>query len=78
MMIELLTNMIAWTALGGSLLIIVLLVIKASVSLAARASVPKTSPAVVSKERVCRYCGVILGEEHKCKNCGAVERNEQQ
>ena len=54
MMIELLTNMIAWTALGGSLLITVLLVIKASVSLAARASVPKTSPAVVSKERVCK------------------------
>jgi len=77
-MIELLTNMIVWTALGGSLLITVLLVVKVSVSLAARASVPKTSPVVVSKERVCRYCGMVLGEEHKCKNCGAVERNELQ
>ena len=78
MMIELLANMIVWTALGGSLLITILLVVKVSVSLLARASLPKTSPVVVSKERVCRYCGVILGEEHKCQNCGAVERNELQ
>ena len=78
-MLELLTNMIVWTALGGSLLITVLMVVKVSVSLLARASLPKTSPVVVSKERACKYCGqVFLGSEVKCEHCGAVERNEQQ
>lgn len=76
MMIELLTNMITWTALGGSLVIVAIVTVKTIISLAARASVP--SPLVESKERRCAYCGMILGEEHKCKNCGAVERNDRQ
>jgi len=76
-MIEVLTDMIVWTALGGSLLIIAIVVMKAVVSLAARASVvEKGHPTVVSKERECRYCGMILGQEHKCSNCGAVERDD--
>jgi hypothetical protein len=72
MMIELIANLIAVTALGGAFLIVAIVVARAVISLAARASTSSVS--VVVSKRVCRYCGVILGEEHKCQNCGAVER----
>jgi hypothetical protein len=74
-MLELLTNMIVWTALGGSVLIIIIVVVKAVATLAGRASMPETSPVLASKQRTCRYCGMVLGEEHKCLNCGAVEQS---
>lgn len=70
-MIELLTNMIVVTALGGACLIVVIVVVKAVVALAAAGSITLPDSAVVSVPH-CRYCGqVFLGSEVKCEHCGA-------
>ena len=75
-MIELLTNMIVVTALGGACLIVALVIAKAVISLAAIGS-SKGSVSVVVSEKVCRYCGqVFLGSEVKCEHCGAVRQGE--
>jgi len=70
-MIELLTNMIVVTALGGSVLIVAVVIAKAVIYLAAAGSITLPDPAVTSVPH-CRYCGkVFLGSEVKCDHCGA-------
>jgi hypothetical protein len=72
--LELLTNLIVVTALGGALAVVVLVVVKALISLAAIGS-SKGSVSVVS-EKVCRYCGAVLTGS-KCEYCGAVRQGEE-
>ena len=71
-MIELLTNFIVVTALGGAAIVVALAVIKVVVSLAGLRS-SKADSDVVSK-KACAYCGSLLGEESKCDYCGAVRQ----
>lgn len=69
-MIQLIANLIVFTALGGTLLIVIIVVVKALISLAAIGS-SKGSVSVIVSEKVCRYCGAILTGS-KCDYCGAV------
>lgn len=73
-MIEILTNLIVITALGGSLLIVIVVVTKALISLAAMGS--QNSDSVVVSEKVCKYCGAVLTGS-KCNYCGAVRQGEE-
>jgi hypothetical protein len=71
-MIELIANLIVVAALGGACLIVVFVVVKALISLAATRS-SKGSVSVVVSEKVCRYCGAVLTGS-KCDYCGAVNQ----
>lgn len=72
--LQLIANLIAVTALGGAFAIVVLVVVKALIALAAIGS-SKGSVSVVS-EKVCRYCGAVLTGS-KCEYCGAVRQGEE-
>lgn len=70
-MIQLITNLIVAAALLGALAVVVLVVVKALISLAAIESIKADS--VVVSQSVCKYCGARLGEDDvKCETCGAV------
>ena len=68
---QLIANLIAVTALLGAFAVVVLVVVKALISLAAIGS-SKGSVSVVVSEKVCKYCGATL-EGNECKRCGAVQ-----
>jgi len=75
-MIQLIANLIVFTALGGAFVIVAVVVVKAFIALAAIGS-SKGSVSVVVSEKVCRYCGQgFLGSEVKCEHCGAVRQGE--
>ena len=71
-MIQLLTNLIVITALGGAAITVALAVGKAVLSFRASGS-SNVDSNVVSK-RACAYCGHTLGEETQCDYCGAVRQ----
>ena len=71
-MIQLIANLIVFTALGGACLIVALVIAKAVIALAAIGS-SKGSVSVVVSEKVCPYCGAVLTGD-RCDYCGAVDR----
>jgi hypothetical protein len=72
-MIQLITNLIVVTALVGALAVVVLVVVKALISLAAIESLKSDVPVV--SQKVCKYCGARLAENDlKCQTCGAVRQ----
>jgi len=72
--IELIANLIVFTALSGALVVVVLVVVKALIALGAFAS----NDSLVVSEKVCKYCGqMFLGSEVKCENCGAARQAEK-
>ena len=73
-LIQLLTNAIVITALGGAAIIVALAVVKVVLAFAAlRSSKPEST--VVSK-KTCAYCGSLLGDKNKCEHCGAMNQRE--
>jgi hypothetical protein len=73
-MFELIANMIVYVTLGGTLLILAIVILKTVIALVASVSTTLSEPAVVSVPH-CRYCGqVFLGSEVKCEHCGAVRQ----
>lgn len=67
-MIQLISNVIVVSCLGGAFTAVALATLHSLIALRAAAVAPP-----VEKAKACRYCGAVLSDV-VCKNCGAFDQ----